>query len=49
MNKNIIHSEDAFIPALAALALVIFFIIVVATIIPPIKQTALDFLNAIFK
>ena len=35
--------------ALAMLAIVLFLIILVATLIPEVKQTIIDILNAIFK
>ncbi len=50
MNKKQTNNEDAFfIPALAFFALVVFLIIVTATIVPPIKQTIIEFMGVIFK
>ena len=43
-----ISGKGVRIPAYAALALVILLTILVATARPDVKQTILDFLNAIF-
>ncbi|MGB2727355.1 MAG: hypothetical protein WBD09_02620 [Halobacteriota archaeon] len=42
------NSKGSGIPSLAFVALIILVIILIAALFPPVKETILEFLNAIF-
>ena len=47
MNKKLIYDDEARVPPLAYALLVLLLIIIIATFIPAVKQTIIDFLSAI--
>jgi hypothetical protein len=46
MTKKIIHNEDAYIAPLAMALIVLFIVIIIATLFPEVKQTIIDIAQA---